>query len=223
MIIVGLTGGIGSGKSTVAGFFKELGVPVYNSDKQAKKLMRNSKKLRKAIINLLGESAYNGKKLNRSVIAKKVFADKELLLALNGLVHPAVKKHFVKWAKKQKSNYVIQEAAVLFENGSYENYDKMILVRAPIAIRIARIQERDGSSESEILARMKHQWSDEEKSALSDYIIDNIDLDKTSLEVDRIPRGALRKYQAERNFNIFVKVRLNRQSSNVKFLILRKR
>lgn len=185
-MVVGLTGGIGSGKSTVAGCFRQLGVPVYNSDKQAKKLMCNSRKLRRAITGLLGEEAYIGKKLNSSGIAKKVFADKELLESLNGLVHPVVKKHFLKWAKKQQSNYVIQEAAVLFENGSYKNYDRIILVRAPIEERIARIHERDGSSESEVKARMRHQWSDEEKSALSHYIIDNIDLDKTKLEVERI-------------------------------------
>ncbi|MCW5516544.1 dephospho-CoA kinase [Muriicola sp. Z0-33] len=192
MMIVGLTGGIGSGKSTVAGYFKELGVPVYNSDKQAKKLMRNSKKLRKAIIKLLGEDAYIGKKLNRSVIAQKVFNNKELLEGLNHLVHPAVKQHFLKWARKQESNYVIQEAALLFENGSYKNYDKMILVRAPLSQRIARLLERDGSSESEIMARIKHQWSDEEKSALSDYLIDNIDLEKTRSEVALIHRELLK-------------------------------
>jgi len=186
MIIVGLTGGIGSGKSTVARFFKEFGVPVYNSDKQARKLMHKSKKLRKAIIKLLGKDAYDGKKLNSSGIAQKVFADKELLEALNSLVHPAVKKHFQKWANKQKPDYVIQEAAVLFENGSYKNYDYIILVRAPLTSRIARIQERDGSTEADVKARIKHQWSDEEKSALSHYIIDNIDLDKTKLEVERI-------------------------------------
>ncbi len=191
MMIVGLTGGIGSGKSTVAGFFKELGVPIYNSDKQAKKLMRKSKKLKKAIIKLLGEDAYDGKKLNRAGIAKKVFADKELLEALNSLVHPAVKKHFLKWANKQKSTYVIQEAALLFENGSYKNYDKMILVTAPLSVRIARILKRDGSSESEVKSRMKHQLSDKEKSELSDFIIDNIDLDKTKSEVALIHRELL--------------------------------
>lgn len=191
MMIVGLTGGIGSGKSTVAGFFKDLGVPIYDSDKQAKKLMRKSKKLKKAIINLLGEDAYDGKKLNRNAIAKKVFADKDLLQSLNRLVHPAVKKHFLKWATKKKSAYVIQEAALLFENGSYKDYDKMILVRAPLTIRIARILERDDSTASEVEARIKHQLSDDEKSALSDYIIDNIDLDKTKSDVALIHRELL--------------------------------
>ena len=185
-MVVGLTGGIGSGKSTVARFFKMQGVAVYNSDKRAKKLMRNSKKLKKSIIALLGDEAYEGKKLNRAAIAKKVFGDKELLAALNGLVHPAVKKNFQKWVKKQKGNYVIQEAAVLFENGSYKNYDRIILVRAPVDIRISRIIARDGSTEKEVQSRMNHQWSDEKKSALSDYIIDNIDLDNTKSEVERI-------------------------------------
>ena len=186
MMIVGLTGGIGSGKSTVAKYFKALGVPVYNSDKRAKKLMQNSKKLKRDIINLLGEEAYDGKKLNTKGIAQLVFADEKLLGALNNLVHPAVKNNFRKWTNKQNSSYVIQEAAILFENGSYKNYDRIILVRAPISTRISRIQERDGSTASDVKARMKHQWSDEEKSALSHYIIDNIDLDKTKLEVSRI-------------------------------------
>ncbi|MEX0291367.1 MAG: dephospho-CoA kinase [Flavobacteriaceae bacterium] len=188
MILVGLTGGIGSGKSTVASFFAALGVAVYNSDKQAKKLMKNSKKLRKAIIGLLGDKAYKGKKLNRKWIAARVFQDQQLLKELNELVHPAVKKHFLKWAAKQEGSYVIQEAAVLFENGSVKDYEKVILVRAPIETRIQRIIERDGSSEADIRARMKNQWEDVKKSELSDYIIDNIELESTKLEVARIHR-----------------------------------
>lgn len=183
---MGLTGGIGSGKTTVAKFFKNLGVPVYNSDKQAKKLMRKSKKLKRAITALLGEDAYDGQKLNRAAIAAKVFNDKKLLNDLNGLVHPAVKKHFLKWAAKQQAHYVIQEAAILFENGTYKNYDKIILVRAPEEVRIARIRQRDGSSETMVRARMKNQMKDAEKNKLSDYIIDNIDLKKTKFAVEEI-------------------------------------
>lgn len=188
MMTVGLTGGIGSGKSTVAGIFKDLGVPVYNSDEEAKKLMNSSKKLKRAIIELLGEEAYKGKKLNRAFIANRVFTDTDLLSELNALVHPAVKAHFLRWAKKQKAPYVIQEAAILFENGSYKNYDKMILVRAPEKARIARLIERDGTTRAQIRARMKNQWKDAEKSKFSDFIIDNIDLEKAKSEVSRIHR-----------------------------------
>lgn len=186
MMIVGLTGGMGSGKTTVGKLFAELGVPVYNSDKEAKNLMQSSGKLRQAIIALLGEEAYAGKNLNRDYIAQLVFADGEVLQELNKLVHPAVKKHFLKWAKRQNAPYVIQEAAILFENGSYKNYDKMILVRAPMVLRISRINERDGRSVKAIRERMKHQWSDARKSKLSDFIIDNIVLEKTKKKVKRI-------------------------------------
>lgn len=185
-MVVGLTGGIGSGKTTVANYFRELGVPVYDSDKEAKKLMKSSKKLRRGITKLLGEEAYKGKKLNKKFIAKSIFSDADLLGQLNKLVHPVVKSHFKKWAEKQNTAYVIQEAAILFENGSYKNYDKMILVRAPIKIKIARLIQRDGSTEAAIRTRMKNQWKDAKKSKLSDFIIDNIDAEKTKLEVGRI-------------------------------------
>jgi len=186
MMIVGLTGGMGSGKTTVAKLFAGLGIPVYNSDKEAKNLMRSSGTLRQAIISLLGEDAYSGKNLNRDYIAELVFADRRVLQELNNLVHPAVKKHFLRWVKRQNAPYVIQEAAVLFENGSYKNYDKMILVRAPTEVRISRIMERDGSSEKAIRERMMHQWSDARKSKLSDFIIDNNVLEKTKKKVKQI-------------------------------------
>ena len=192
MIRVGLTGGIGSGKTTVAKLFKELGIPVYNSDKEAKKLMRSSAKVRKAVTELLGEEAYTKKKINRKYIATKVFGDPELLQALNAIVHPAVKKHFNRWENRQKAPYVIQEAAILFENGSYKHYDKMILVQAPEKIRIARIMKRDGSSEEEILARMKNQWSDTDKREFTHYVIDNTDLEKTKNKVTKIHRELLK-------------------------------
>ena len=136
MIVVGLTGGIGSGKSTVGKFLKDLGVSVYNSDYQAKKLMESSKKIRTEIQALFGEEAYTDKKLNRAYIAKLVFEDKKLLEKLNNIVHPAVRKHFIKWVKKQNSPYVVQETALLFENKSMDFYDKIVLVMAPVELRI---------------------------------------------------------------------------------------
>lgn len=186
MMIVGLTGGIGSGKTTVGSLFAELGVPVYNSDEEAKKLMQSSKKIRRAITQLLGKEAYNGGKLNRPYIAKKVFNDKELLQKINAIVHPEVKKDFSSWAEKQEKPYVIQEAAILFENGSYKNYDRMILVKAPKALRIARLKKRDNSTEKDILERMRNQWSDAKKSRLSDFVINNKSLDKTKAAIVQI-------------------------------------
>lgn len=183
MKIIGLTGGIGSGKTTVSGMFAALGVPVYNSDLEAKRLMHSSRTLRHKISDLLGEKAYQGRVLQRQYVAEKVFKDAHLLKELNAIVHPAVKRHFRRWTAKQNFPYVIQEAAILFENGSYPAFDKMILVTAPEEIRIARIQQRDGATRKSILERMGHQWNDDQKAALADYIIENTDLDHTRDQV----------------------------------------
>ena len=176
MMVVGLTGGIGSGKTTVATMFADLNVPVYNSDREAKSLMNNSKALRKQIKTLLGKEAYQEKILNRKFIADKVFVNPELLSELNKIVHPAVRNHFLEWKEKQKSNYVIQEAAIIFENSSHKNYDKIILVTAPEEIRIKRVIERDKLSLEKIKERIANQWSDDKKAQLSDFVIINLDL-----------------------------------------------
>jgi len=186
MKIIGLTGGIGSGKTTVTKFFKELGVPVYNSDLKAKKLMQNSKEIRTAVMDLLGKESYTLEKLNKKYIADKVFGDKELLQKLNAIVHPAVRKDFIKWVKNKRTPYVIQEAAILFENNSYKTFDKIILVKAPKEVRLGRILARNRISREEILARMENQWNDSKKIPLSDYIIENTDLEKTKLQVEKI-------------------------------------
>jgi dephospho-CoA kinase len=186
MTIIALTGNIGSGKSTVAKMFKKLDVPVYNSDKEAKKLMQSSKKVRTAIMALLGDKAYVDKKLNRKYIAQKVFENKELLGRLNAIVHPEVRKDFLKWAKKQKSPYVIQESAIIFENGLQDFYDKIVLITAPMEIRLKRVMERDKVAKSGILARMGSQWGEERKKALSDFVIDNISLKDTKLKVQEV-------------------------------------
>lgn len=190
-MIVGLTGGIGSGKSTVAKFFKALGVPVYDSDVQAKRIMKSSKKIRKKIIALLGEEAYEDKSLNRAYIAKSVFGNKELLEELNGIVHPAVRKHFLKWSQKQDYPYVVQETALLFENKSNHLYDKVILVTAPQKLRIARVMSRDNSTEEQVLARIENQLADTDKIELSDYIIENIDLKETKDKVIKLNKALL--------------------------------
>jgi len=187
MMIVGLTGGIGSGKTTVAQFFVELGVPVYNSDTEAKKLMNSSKKLRKAIKDLFGKDAYKKKKLNRSFIAKKVFDDEKLLEKLNSIVHPAVRKHFKAWVKEQESPYVIQEAAIIFEQGNQGFYDWVILVTAPKEVRIARVLARDRELDrSKIEKRMANQLEDVEKMKLADYLIENLNLKTTKKKVSEL-------------------------------------
>ena len=186
MKIIALTGGIGSGKTTVAKLFEELGVPVYNSDLKAKKLMQNSKELRTAVMDLLGEESYKLQRLNKKYIADKIFEDKELLQKLNAIVHPAVRQDFFKWVKKKRTPYVIQEAAILFENNSYKTFDKIILVKAPKEVRLQRVLTRDAISEKEILARMENQWDDSKKIPLADYVIENTDLGKTKLQVEKI-------------------------------------
>ena len=188
MMVVGLTGGIGSGKSTVAKMFKKLGVPVYNSDKKAKKLMKSSKKIRKSIKGLLGDEAYAGKKLNKAYIAGRIFQDKTLLDQMNAIVHPAVRRNFIAWANKQQAPYVIQEAAIIFENDLHQFYDKIILVTAPEKLRIKRVMDRDGIPKSEILVRIANQWKDTRKIQLSDYVIHNLELDNTALRVNEVHR-----------------------------------
>ncbi len=180
MLIVGLTGGIGSGKTTVANMFKDLGVPVYIADVEAKELMLNSVAIKKELIELLGEQAYTASgELNRTFIATQVFSNSDKLEALNAIVHPRVGAHFKKWVTKQQANYVIKEAAILFENDGYKNCDKTILVTAPVKDRIKRVLARDQSTREDVLARMQNQWPDSQKIPLADYTIQNTNLDQT--------------------------------------------
>lgn len=191
MIVVGLTGGIGSGKSTIATMFHELGVPVYNSDERAKHLMNTSKKIRKQLIELFGKKAYLEGNLNRTYIAKKVFNDTDLLEQLNQIVHPVVRKDFLKWTKKQNASYVIQETALLFENNAQELYDSVILITAPKELRIERVLSRDESTKEQIIARMNNQLDDQTKLELADFVIENIDLKTTALKVLEVHEAIL--------------------------------
>ena len=191
MKIVGLTGGIGSGKTTVANFFVELGVPVYNSDKEAKKLMASSKQLKKAIIALLGKKAYHGEKLNKKYISEEIFNNELLLKKVNAIVHPAVQKHFVTWVKRQRTPYVIQETALIFENSKQNFYDFIILVTTPINSRIERVMARDGATKKDVLGRLKNQLDDDKKIPFSDYVLENNQLSKTKLRVEELHNALL--------------------------------
>lgn len=190
-MVVGLTGGIGSGKSTIATMFKELGVPVYNSDERAKHLMNTSKKIKKQLIKLLGKKAFVDDQLNRGYIAKKVFNDVDLLEQLNGIVHPVVRKDFIKWTKQQTTQYVIQETALLFENKAQNLYDSVILITAPEELRIERVLSRDESSREQIIARMNNQLDDKAKLELAKYVIENIDLESTASKVVEVHEAIL--------------------------------
>ncbi|MBL7473668.1 dephospho-CoA kinase [Robertkochia sediminum] len=178
-MIVGLTGGIGSGKSTVAGMFRDLGVPVFIADQEAKSIMDHDQEVKEAICALLGKEAYHDDGPDRAYIASVVFKDREMLDKLNGIIHPAVHKRFDTWYKAQKAPYVIYEAAILFEQGGNEKCDKVILVTAPREIRISRVTKRDRASREQVLERMNNQWPDEKKIPLADIVIENIELEET--------------------------------------------
>ena len=186
MIVVGLTGGIGSGKSTIAKAFAALGIAVFNSDEQAKALIANNAQVKERIIAAFGEEAYQNGEYNRAYIAQIVFNNSEKLAILNGIVHPALAEYFKQWAKEQTSPYVLKEAAILFESGSYKDCDYIITVTAPEEVRIARVMARDHCTEAQVRARMAQQWSDAQRIALSDAVIENIDLERAKEQVKRI-------------------------------------
>ena len=183
MIIVGLTGGIGSGKTTVAKQFNALGIPVYIADDEAKKLMNRSKIIRRKLIALFGNDAYNNNTLNRPFLADKIFNNPSNLEEMNAIVHPKVASHFKRWVNKQNAPYVLKESAILFENNAYKKCNYVITVTAPIEIRIKRLLERDDTSIEKIQAIIKNQWPDNEKVNKSDFVIINTELDKTLQQV----------------------------------------
>ena len=172
--IVGLTGGIGSGKTTVAQVFKTFGVPVYNADEEAKVLMQNSEVIKQELTHLLGEKCYKKGQLNRSFIASKVFSDTMLLEKINAIVHPQVAIHFEQWHSKQHAPYIIKEVAILFETKSQHLFDFIITVTAPVETRIHRVVDRDQKTKEEVLAVIKNQLPDSEKINQSNFVVNNI-------------------------------------------------
>lgn len=179
MLKIGVTGGIGSGKTTVCRIFKALKIPIYSADDRAKSLMTENATLRTSIFSLFGEKAYINNTLNRAYIASSVFNDKELLYKLNSVVHPIVELDFETWVKAQKSPYLIKEAAVLIESGAFKLMDKILLVEAPHNLKLNRVILRDGVESEEVLLRMSTQMSDKEKRKYADTVIYNDE--KTSL------------------------------------------
>lgn len=182
MLKIGLTGGIGSGKTTVARIFESLGVPVYYADDRARRL-QNEDPIRSQISKLFGEQVYSENKLQRQVLAQIVFNDASKLAALNAIVHPAVQLDFSRWLSEQTSRYILKEAAIIFEIGSHKQYDKVILVTAPEKTRIERVTQRDRVDTEAVLARMSKQMSDQEKIPLADYLIHNTSLEATKQRV----------------------------------------
>jgi len=175
MLKIGITGGIGSGKSIVSSIFKVLGIPVFDADTYAKNIMQTDGQLKAAVIDLFGDASYYQGQLNRKYIAEIVFKDPTQLEKLNALVHPATIRAGEEWSAKQNSPYTVKEAALFFESGSAEGMDYIIGVYAPQHIRINRVMQRDGVNREEVLERMKRQIQEEVKMRLCDFVIVNDD------------------------------------------------
>lgn len=193
--IIGVTGGIGSGKSTVVKLFEDFGIPIFNADDEAKKIMNKDLHLKKEIICLLGDNAYHNNQLNRSYVATKVFSDEGLLQRLNAIVHPALHIQFHHWSAEQYTKSVMYEAAILIEQGRHTICDLVILVTAPREERILRVMNRDGISREEVEIRMSRQMSDDKKKNFANFVIENTNLHKTKENIQNIY-----KYLKDNNF-----------------------
>ena len=198
---IGITGGIGSGKSTVCQIFATLGIPVYYADAAAKRLMVEDEALVAGIRKLFGEAAYDAEgQLQRQHLAQIVFQDRRKLALLNALVHPAVARDSLAWhAAQTKAPYTLKEAALLFESGSYQQLDQIICVRAPRALRLERVIQRDGITIEAVEARMAQQLPEAEKGERSDYLIENDGQQLLIPQVQRIHRAILARAEALRN------------------------
>ena len=192
--MIGLTGGIGAGKSVVAKIFTTLGIPVFNADEAAKQMMQTSPSIKEKLIEQFGSSIYNVSGLQKENLADIVFNDSFQLQLLNAIVHPETIQAAKDWAAKQTSPYVIKEAALIFESGAADGLFKVIGVTAPLSLRIHRVMQRDGASKKQVEARMQHQISDSIKMRLCDYVIQNNNqqmLIPQVLELDKLIRAAL--------------------------------
>jgi len=173
MLKIGITGGIGSGKSTVAKVFEVLGIPVYYADEEAKRLMNVDGALKEKLITAFGKEVYKEDKLNRSFLSALVFNNTAKLNLLNSMVHPAVLAAADKWFQQQTTAYALKEAALIFESGAHEHLDKVIGVFAPKAVRINRVIKRDHTTIEEVIARLQKQLDESIKMKLCDYVINN--------------------------------------------------
>ncbi|MCC8172594.1 MAG: dephospho-CoA kinase [Parabacteroides sp.] len=175
MIKIGITGGIGSGKSVVAALFRLLGVPVYIADTESKRLVGEHPVIRERLLALLGPETYTCEGLNRAYMASRIFADPALLTAVNGIIHPVVNRHFLDWAAGQTAPLVALESAILFESGFDSVVDVSLMVYAPEEIRIRRAMAREGVSRERVLERLRNQLDDEVKKERADYVVYNDD------------------------------------------------
>jgi dephospho-CoA kinase len=173
MTKIGLTGGIGSGKSVVSSLLDVLGVPVYEADTESKRLLDSSPLIRRELVGLLGESIYRDSGIDRKRLAAIIFTDLDMLKRVNAIIHPAVRLHFLDWVARQSVDICAIETAILFESGFHRFVDISVMVYAPLEQRIERTMLRDGASRDEVLCRITNQWSDEKKKTYADYILHN--------------------------------------------------
>ncbi len=171
---IGITGGIGAGKTTISNMFALLGVPVYNSDERAKYLMVHDESLIGNVVELLGKEAYHDDRtLNRPFVAESIFDNLVMLSRINGIVHPAVEKDFKAWQKQYEVPYVLKEAALIFESGSFLSLDAVINIHSPVDIRVKRVMKRDQADAESVKKRMQHQWPDDRRQQMADFSIFN--------------------------------------------------
>lgn len=173
MIRIGVTGGIGSGKSIVSSLLQIYGIPIYIADQESKKLLVSSMNIRKQLAALLGDAVYDSTGLNRKLMASLIFNDPELLKKVNAIIHPEVARHFNEWVGMQRGQWIVLESAILFESGFNHQVDMSLLVYAPQKIRIERTIERDKIRRADVIQRIENQQPDEEKKKCVDYIIYN--------------------------------------------------
>lgn len=196
MYKVGVTGGIGSGKSTVCELLKTCGAAVYDSDSRAKHLMATDESLREQLIAAFGEGCYNAEGLDRTYLAQRVFGDKEALERLNSIVHPAVRADFREWAEAQRASYVVLESAILFEAGFENEVDTTLAVLAPLSERVKRTMERDGADRESVMRRIEHQMSDEELHSRAKRTIVNLRRDYLESDIEQLHKMFI--YESQR-------------------------
>jgi dephospho-CoA kinase len=190
---VGITGGIGSGKSYIARIIEKMGFPIYYADIEAKKLMNNHPLIQKSLIGLFGSDIYFKGELNKDKLAGHIFQDENARLLVNQLVHPLVREAFSIWSSKQNSSLVFNEAAILYETGTYKQYHEIILVTAPLHERISRVIKRDKVSKEQVLDRIDAQWSDDRKLGLGPFEIINDGKQPLLIQIEEVIQQLLRE------------------------------
>ena len=193
MFKVGVTGGIGAGKSLICSILERMGYPVFYSDIVAKKIITSNPKVRIDLIELFGKQIFKNSQLDRKLLASLLFSDSTLIEKMNAIVHPKVREEFENWSLSQNSPLVFNEAAILFETGSYKNFNATILVTAPLEIRLNRVMNRDNSIRADVQKRIDNQWSDDQKVILSTYRIQNDDSQSVLDQLDEVLYELIKK------------------------------